>query len=236
VIQFAGVLTNMDISGYLDSMDISSKIDEMGLNELTDGVSSLNGGVSDLDGGAKKIAESSGQLRGGLDQSVSGLQQIIQNSESLRQLAQSLASFPNEQVQLLVGGYLAQLDAFVKVAYALDSLNVNYTAFDEAVKQLSEGITKIADGMAELNKNVADMPSQIDAKINEAVSSFAGSGEDYKVKSFMSEKNTSVKSVQFVLRTSPPAQEDTLTNTAEPVKELTFWQRLLKLFGLYKEG
>ena len=73
----------------------------------------------------------------------------------------------------------------------------------------------------------------INEQIDELLSEITG-GDD-PLKSFVSEKNTGISSVQFILKTQPiklPAPESNYA--AEPAK-LTFWQKLLKLFGLYKE-
>ena len=53
------------------------------------------------------------------------------------------------------------------------------------------------------------------------------------LRSFVSEKNTEIESVQFVIKTDAisvndaPQEEETVQET------LTFWQKLLRLFGMY---
>ena len=72
-----------------------------------------------------------------------------------------------------------------------------------------------------------DMGAQLDGLLN----SLSGGGE---VQSFTSAENTEVSAVQFALQTiaitapAPAAQPEPAAVT------LTFWQKLLKLFGLYK--
>ena len=62
----------------------------------------------------------------------------------------------------------------------------------------------------------------------------AGLNGSSKVESFTSAENTDVSAVQFALQTvaieapAPAAEPE-----AAPVA-LTFWQKLLKLFGMYK--
>lgn len=59
------------------------------------------------------------------------------------------------------------------------------------------------------------------------------SGTDFELTSFVSEKNTNVESVQFVIKTAAIAQ-DAPGETVPVVEEkLNFWQKLLRLFGLY---
>lgn len=59
------------------------------------------------------------------------------------------------------------------------------------------------------------------------------SDDGSKAVSFVSEKNENVSSVQFVIKTAaveiPEAEEADST----PEEELNFWQKMLRLFGLY---
>ena len=61
----------------------------------------------------------------------------------------------------------------------------------------------------------------------------SATGSDINITSFVSKKNTNVKSVQFVIQTE--AIEVSETVKGEPIAEekLNFWQKLLRLFGLY---
>lgn len=47
------------------------------------------------------------------------------------------------------------------------------------------------------------------------------------------EKNIEVKSVQFVMKTDGIKKAEAETPEEEPVEELNFRQKLLRLFGLY---
>lgn len=96
-----------------------------------------------------------------------------------------------------------------------------------AIKQLRDGIAAYKDGTEELRGKTAD------AGAEEQIGSILDgiSGGDEAVVSFVSEKNTHVDAVQFVLKTAAierPAAAPTEDST--PV-QLTFWQKLLRLFG-----
>ncbi|NMC57073.1 MAG: hypothetical protein GYA50_07635, partial [Eubacteriaceae bacterium] len=62
------------------------------------------------------------------------------------------------------------------------------------------------------------------------------SGSGGKTISFVSDKNTNITAVQFVLKADGVqiTDKDDSTNDNQTV-QLTFWQKFLKLFGLYKE-
>lgn len=115
------------------------------------------------------------------------------------------------------------------------SANELYNAgaeLNDAIKKLRDGLASYKAGTNELRNGTSGMDSEIDKKVNEILDGISGNDE---VVSFVSDKNTSVSAVQFVLKTDPislPEIEEPVVS--EPAK-LTFWQRLLKLFRLYNE-
>ena len=58
------------------------------------------------------------------------------------------------------------------------------------------------------------------------------SGEEIETRSFASEKNGSVHSVQFVMRTDAIQKPEQPQPEEEKEQELNFWQKLGKLFGI----
>lgn len=59
------------------------------------------------------------------------------------------------------------------------------------------------------------------------------SGGNTTVQSFVSSKNTDVSSVQFVIKTEAIEIAEPEKAAPEPPEKLNFWQKLLRLFGLY---
>ena len=57
-------------------------------------------------------------------------------------------------------------------------------------------------------------------------------GSDVELKSFTSDKNTSINSVQFVIKTEDIKVEESEESKAETKESLSFWQKFLKLFGI----
>ena len=74
------------------------------------------------------------------------------------------------------------------------------------------------------------MNDQIDEEIDKLLDSIGGSMEEPV--SFVSEKNTNVESVQFVMQTDAIEVEETDEAAAAQEEKLSFWQKLLRLFGL----
>ncbi len=120
----------------------------------------------------------------------------------------------------------------------MDTLYSNVGMLKTSVGELNDGVKALFDGTATLKNGTSEfvketkgiesvVSGEIDSMITEAT------GSDLEITSFVSEKNTNVDSVQFVIQTE--AIEIAETVDVEPVVEekLNFWQKLLRLFGLY---
>ena len=75
------------------------------------------------------------------------------------------------------------------------------------------------------------MDTQISDEINTMTSSITGSNAE--VVSFVSDKNTNVDSVQFVMKTAAIEKAEAAVSDVVEEAPLSFWQKLLRLFGLY---
>lgn len=117
-----------------------------------------------------------------------------------------------------------------ELASSANALYNSGAELNTAVKKLQDGLAAYNDGTRQLSHETSGMSSQINDKIDAMISDISGNGD--KVVSFVSDKNTSVSAVQFVLKTAairiPEARE---FDPPKPV-QLNFWQKLLQLFGL----
>ena len=75
------------------------------------------------------------------------------------------------------------------------------------------------------------LDDEISDKIDEMIESITGGNGE--VVSFVSEKNTNVKAVRFVIHTEEIEIAEAEADTGAVKEELTFWQKILRLFGLY---
>ena len=100
----------------------------------------------------------------------------------------------------------------------------------DGVVSLCDGAQEMVDGTGEFRSETSGMNDQIDEEIDSMLESIGGSMDDPV--SFVSEKNTNVESVQFIIQTAAIEAEDTDDVPAGEEEELTFWQKLLNLFGL----
>ncbi len=102
---------------------------------------------------------------------------------------------------------------------------------DTAVGTLFDGTEELKNGTAEFAEKTSGMDTEVSGEIDSMISS--ATGGDIKTTSFVSEKNKDVESVQFVLKTNPIQKEKITEPVVEKTKPLNFWQKLLRLFGLY---
>lgn len=171
--------------------------------------------------------------------SIPNLEAVKKQLDGTVQFTQGLKGYMNGVAQLGAGASdLAKGTAEFKgsTSQIATSANELYTAVAElntAIKKVRDGLTSYKAGTKKLKVGTSGMGSEIDSRVDELISGISGNGD--KVVSFVSDKNTNVSAVQFVLKTDSISIPETSKSVeAKPVK-LSFWQKILKLFGLYEE-
>lgn len=112
-----------------------------------------------------------------------------------------------------------------------DNLNKAVGDLHLAVGTLKTGTNELKDGTEEFASETDEMDTQVSDEIDSMISSITG--EDTETVSFVSDQNTNVKSVQFVIQTENIEIDEPADSFTDESKPLTFWQKLLRLFGLY---
>lgn len=115
-------------------------------------------------------------------------------------------------------------DGFDNIYDGVKSMAEGASSLYDATQELSAGTLTFADETANLNTDIQD---KIDGMLDDI------SGSDYQVKSFVSDKNTKIEAVQFVIQTTAIEKASVDTIYEDNIEHLTFWQKLLRLFGLY---
>ena len=179
--------------------------------KLHSGIGSYTGAVADISAGYAQI--------------VSGAAQLAANSTKLSDGAAALHTGAAE----LLGG-------ITDLYTGTETLNTGANTLDKGVGDLLKGISQLFDGSSALEEgtsNMRDESSGIDDVISDKVDDIlAGiTGGDYELSSFVSDRNTQVESVQFVIRTAGVAASADAAQDQVQEQPLTFWQKLLKLFG-----
>lgn len=159
-------------------------------------------------------------VQGQLDGAVQFTQGIIGYTGGVAQLGAGASELARG-----TGEFAAAAD---ELAASANELYLAGAEINAGLKKLRDGLAEYKDGTRQLKKGTADMGPELDKKIDEILGSITGKGG--KVVSFVSEKNTNVTAVQFVLKTDPilrPEEEEPAPTT--PV-QLNFWKRLAQLF------
>ena len=186
-------------------VDEYGKLDD-GINEYTTSVAMIAAGFNTAASGTKTLLSGSGEL-------VSGAKEV-------RGGASTLASGIKE----LCAGTDTLGDGTELLGSKLELLL-------DAISTLKDGADELHDGTSELRGETDDLEDRVGGKIDDMIGSITGDGEE--VTSFVSDSNTEIKGVQFVIKTDGVHVEEAEEVVTQKPEELTFWQKLLRLFGLY---
>ena len=130
-------------------------------------------------------------------------------------------------------GVEALQDGSMRLRHGTAELDGGVLDLMDGITELSNGSQEMKDGTSEFRTETEDMDTRVSDQIQNMTKEITGSGNE--TVSFVSAKNTQVESVQFVMRTGAitiPEPEEPPEVASAP---LTFWQKLRKLFGPYRE-
>lgn len=132
-------------------------------------------------------------------------------------------------------GFHAGLDDYMQgvedLSYGYQEIRGGISSLSNGLSDLNNGADELEEGTNELNQGVAELPNIIQEEMDRAEAFYDTS--DFEPVSFVSEKNTEISSVQFVFRTPGIELPEEPTPEIEESEDLSFWQKLLSLFGLY---
>lgn len=116
----------------------------------------------------------------------------------------------------------------LKLYNGASDLSSGATKLKDGLSDLRAGASELADGTQELYDKTATMDDDINARIDEMIAELTGS--DIAPSSFVSPKNKSVRSVQFVMVADPIEKAEKTETVAVPVSEPGFLERFFDLF------
>ncbi|KUO62900.1 MAG: hypothetical protein APF84_13130 [Gracilibacter sp. BRH_c7a] len=151
----------------------------------------------------------------------------VQFTAGLKSYTDGVAQLNTGAVDLVQGSSRLKSSATTIAATANDL----YRGGEElqfALLALRDGLDSYQVGTKTLRAQTANMDKEMDEKINEMIESILGKGDP--VISFISDKNTNISAVQFVLKTQTIERQETVTQVEEKAG-LSFWQKLMRLFG-----
>lgn len=181
---------------------------DSGLNAYMDGVAQVTAGYQQVAGGAKELAKGSSALKSGSTALYSGTANLL-------------------------NGIVELYDATGTLHDGAGQLDDGVTEMVAGISTLYDGAGELYDGTGELRTETSGMDTEIEDKIDELLDTVTG--DDLEITSFVSDKNTNVDSVQFVIKTDSLEIEETEEVVHTNNKKMSIWQKFLNLFGLYDE-
>ena len=216
----AAVSRNNDvIDGILGGINQYLTTVNTNLIALYQGAQSLNTEYAKLDAGIRSLAVSVQQLADGVNQLVSEYGKLDKGVNEY-----------TEGVAKVIAGYSQIVTGTSDLLSGSGELRDGTAELVNSIAELYDGTSQLKDGTGEMRDETDGMDTQITDKIDEMVNGITGG--NYELVSFVSEKNTNVKAVQFVIQTESVQIKE--ADEAAPVVEekLNFWQKVLKLFGI----
>lgn len=210
---------NYVIDGILEGINQYLTTVNTNLTALYQGAQSLNTEYAKLDAGIRSLAVSVQQLADGVNQLVSEYGKLDKGVNEY-----------TEGVAKVIAGYSQIVTGTSDLLSGSGELRDGTAELVNSIAELYDGTSQLKDGTGEMRDETDGMDTQITDKIDEMVNGITGG--DYEPVSFVSDKNTNVKAVQFVIQTESVQIKE--ADEAAPVVEekLNFWQKVLKLFGI----
>ena len=194
------------------------------LQQLKEGAAALDSGIGDLESATDALADGISQLADGTSQLADGVSELADGgsefADGTKELADGVSDLA-DGVDVLNDASEALQDGSAQLADGTGELL-------DGTGDLADGVSDLKDGTDEFEDQAGDIDTQIDEEVDGVISDLSGS--DFEQISFVSDKNTNVELVQFVMQTEGIQVPE---ETDIPVEEepMSFWQRLLALFG-----
>ena len=194
------------ISGIDSALDSES-------GELMTGATALQQNYEVFDASIQNLVSSLGNLLVNMNDLKNGINMLTENYSTLDS---GINEYTNA-VNSIIIGYSQICNG------ALDLVN--------GTSELYNGTKTMAEGTGEFSKETSGLQDEVDEQIDSMLEKFTGS--DSEVISFVSEKNTSVESVQFVIKTTGVEKTNVTEEKIQVEENLNMLQKFLRLFKLY---
>ncbi|MGN0529211.1 MAG: hypothetical protein ACI4IE_08765 [Eubacterium sp.] len=205
----------------------------------------VNKNIKALAGATQALSDSYAEFNKGLNSLSEALTQMMYNTSMLSQAVNAIV----QEYSKLDSGINEYTDGVAKIALGCTQIsestkqlvtgskeiNTGASELYSGVNQYTQGSVSLYNGTVDLKKGTSKFYSEasgadkkIDDKIEDMIDSI--SGGDSETQSFVSDKNTNVKSLQFVIKTDPIEEEEKEENDDSGQQKQTFWDKILALF------
>ena len=210
---------------------------------LLQGLTGLPFGVGDQISQIVLLLQGNAALAGAmqlyLDTVGQGIGALRQGTAAVRE---GYAAF-DAGIQSMAALLSGMLQNLALLSDAVSTLAAQYGVFDTGVNAYTAGVEQLLAGTQQLNAAsqllvagahqlyTETSSMQLDEELGALLDTLSASEPPV---SFASARNTGVSALQFALQTEPVALDAAALAQPEPAPELTFFEKLLDLFGLYK--
>jgi methyl-accepting chemotaxis protein len=235
-----------DFSSSLNSISVASR-------EIAEGLETLNQQVSALPSPNPELVAYAQTLMGSSDPNLAALAgSYLAQNEVIAQLSSAVIGLNTVYTQFnaalqggadisaLTSGYSQIQGGLVGLSTALGQVNSSVgealvpgvTEMLSSYELLNDGTGKLAEAISELDSKAADIPDELQSRIDEELEKIFPSESEKQ--SFVS-KDAAADSVLFIMQTdeitAPSIAVDDVSSASKPE---TFWDKLLNLFGLWQ--
>ena len=208
-----------------------------GVGELMSGAEKLQTNYQQFNSVIEGLGTQLKEMLLGLSKLSEGIDMLVEQYDVLDQGINSYTG----GVAKILDGYGQLVDGAKQLVGGSEKLKDGTSTLYNGTVDMAQGMSdfydgagELKDGTGEMRDKTSGMDSEIDEQIDSLVSDITGDVSD--IGSFVSDENTNVKAVQFVIQTEPIQEQDVPEEEPAEQPKLTFWQKFLKLFGLYNEN
>ena len=208
-----------------------------GVGELMSGAEKLQTNYQQFNSVIEGLGTQLKEMLLGLSKLSEGIDMLVEQYDVLDQGINSYTG----GVAKILDGYGQLVDGAKQLVGGSEKLKDGTSTLYNGTVDMAQGMSdfydgagELKDGTGEMRDKTSGMDSEIDEQIDNLVSDITGDVSD--IGSFVSDENTNVKAVQFVIQTEPIQEQDVSEEEPAEQPKLTFWQKFLKLFGLYNEN
>lgn len=193
------------------ALNIQYETFDAAIVELNQNLSAMLVNMSKLSTGINTLVDQYTTLNQGINDYTSGVAQIV-------------AAYGD-----IVSGVDQLSDGSAQLANGNETLYTSTNDFVLGVSTLYNGSVDLADGTGTLKEKTSNMDSEVNDQIDSMLSEVKG-GYSATI-SFVSDQNSNVKSVQFVMKTQPIEKSNIEIKTEKNDEKLNLWEKFIRLFG-----
>lgn len=194
------------------------------LTELSTAIDTLVSSYESLDSGILAYTDGVAQLLANYDQLVKAAGQLVQGSSDLATGGQTLY----QGTEALLNGITSLYEGTGSLRNGAGELDEGVAKLLVGISQLNNGTHTLKAGTETLKNETSGMDQEITRQIDTLLEEITGGSED--IASFVSDKNTHVESVQFVIKGESLLKEKQEQAVVKEEKQTSFWEKLIQLF------